>query len=153
AILCEVDAVASAIPHQELAVQWDAAHEVQNLDGGRPHWFADQEDGIIERLTRLGNHIPGEIELGYHLCYGSYAQKHFIEPTDMGTMVRVSNGIARGLSRRMNWLHMPVPRDRDDSAYFAPLADLKLPKESMLYLGLLHLTDGVEGAKKRIGTA
>ena len=36
--------------------------------------------------------------------------------------------------------------ERDDDAYFAPLADLQLPAETELYLGLVHRQDGAEGA-------
>ena len=48
---------------------------------------------------------------------------------------------------------MPVPRMRSDDAYFAPLMRLKLGSETELSLGLVHLTDGVEGAKRRLVTA
>jgi hypothetical protein len=50
-------------------------------------------------------------------------------------------------------MHMPVPRDRDDDAYFAPLAALTRQPATELYLGLLHLTDGIEGAERRMQTA
>jgi hypothetical protein len=48
---------------------------------------------------------------------------------------------------------MPVPKNRDDAAYFAPLNDLKLPDGTQLYLGLVHLADGVEGATRRMRAA
>jgi hypothetical protein len=47
---------------------------------------------------------------------------------------------------------MPVPRNRNDDAYFAPLSDLDIG-EAKLYLGLVHHTDGGEGARRRLGTA
>jgi hypothetical protein len=37
---------------------------------------------------------------------------------------------------------MPVPRDRTDDAYFAPLRVLRLRPETRLYLGLVHRIDG-----------
>src|SRR5690606_31123181 len=40
-MLAEVAEIAAAIPPRALAIQWDTAHEIQNLDGGRPHWFDD----------------------------------------------------------------------------------------------------------------
>jgi hypothetical protein len=46
-----------------------------------------------------------------------------------------------------------VPRNRDDDAYFAPLQRLALRPETELCLGLVHLTDGVEGTKRRLATA
>ena len=78
----------------ELAIQWDTAHEIQNLDGGRPHWFDDPETGIVERLARLGEAVPAGVELGYHLCYGDFNHRHFIEPKDAGTLVRVANALS-----------------------------------------------------------
>jgi hypothetical protein len=48
---------------------------------------------------------------------------------------------------------MPVPRDRDDAAYYEPLGDLRLRPETELYLGLAHRSDGVEGTRRRIATA
>ena len=48
---------------------------------------------------------------------------------------------------------MPVPRDRDDDPYFSPLRDLNLKSGTELYLGLIHLTDGIEGAKRRAAAA
>jgi hypothetical protein len=48
---------------------------------------------------------------------------------------------------------MPVPRDRHDDPYFSPLSDLRLKSGTELYLGLIHLTDGIEGAKRRAAAA
>ena len=152
-MLAEIDEMAAEIPHGELSIQWDVAHEMQNLDGGRPHWFDNPEEGILERLVRLGTHIPAGIELGYHLCYGDLRHKHFIEPKDTGLMVRVANALSRAIARPIHWIHMPVPRDRTDDAYFAPLKGLRLRPETRLYLGLVHFTDGVAGARKRLDAA
>lgn len=152
-MLAEVDEMAADIPHDELAIQWDVAHEIQNLNGGRPHWFDNPEEGITERLARLGDHIPAGVELGYHFCYGDFGHKHFIEPKDTGLMVRVANALSRETARPIQWIHMPVPRDRMDDAYFAPLTGLKLLPATRLYLGLVHFTDGVAGARKRLDAA
>ena len=50
-------------------------------------------------------------------------------------------------------MHMPVPRDRADDAYFEPLNQLAMPPETRLILGLVHHTDGVAGTKGRMATA
>ena len=50
-------------------------------------------------------------------------------------------------------MHLLVPIERDDDAYFAPLASLELPVGTELYLGLVHREDGAEGARRRIETA
>jgi hypothetical protein len=148
--------MAAAIPRAELAIQWDAAHEIQNLEGARQGWFdnLEQEEAeIIDRLVRLGNAVPEGVELGYHLCYGDFNHKHIVEPKDMELMVRVSNKLSRRVGRPMDWMHMPVPRERSDDAFFAALKNLHLPPETRLYLGLVHHTDGVAGTEKRIAVA
>jgi hypothetical protein len=155
-MLAEIDEIVEAIPKQELAIQWDAAHEVQNLEGAREGWFdtlEQEEEEIIARLVRLGDHISAGVELGYHLCYGDFGHRHVVEPRDAGLMVRLANKLSKRVGRSIDWIHMPVPRDRSDHAYFAPLSDLGLNPETELYLGLVHLSDGVEGTRRRIAAA
>jgi hypothetical protein len=48
---------------------------------------------------------------------------------------------------------MPVPRNRDDDAYFLPLHDLRISPETELFLGLVRDSDGTEGAGRRITAA
>ena len=152
-VLKEVDAIAAALPHDEIAIQWDCAHDMQAYDGARDIWFADRHRGIEDRLARLGNRVPRTIELGYHFCYGSFGGKHFVEPKDTGAMVRLANAILPRIERPVAWLHMPVPVERDDAAYFAPLERLRLPTQTKLYLGLIHDSDGIAGARRRMAAA
>jgi hypothetical protein len=153
ALLREVDEIAAAIPHEALAIQWDVAVEFGALDGVGPPPTPDRKQAILDRLVRIGNRVAADVELGYHLCYGDYGHKHFKEPTDTGVLVEVANAIAGGLARPLTWLHLPVPRDRDDDGYFAPLGGLRLPPETELYLGLVHHTDGEAGTRRRLATA
>lgn len=153
AMLAELDRILAAIPHGKLAIQWDTAIEFAVLEGVMPSFLANPEREIIERLARLGNRVPTGVELGFHLCYGDSGHKHFKEPGDAGKLVQVTNNLVRGLSRPLDWLHLPVPRDRDDDAYYRPLAELRLAPATEFYLGLLHLTDGAEGARRRIAAA
>jgi hypothetical protein len=71
----------------------------------------------------------------------------------MGKLVAIATGLSFGLSRPLTWIHMPVPRNRTDAAYFAPLARLRRAPETRLYLGLVHHTDGVDGTQQRIRAA
>lgn len=155
-MLAEIDQMAAAIPPQDLAIQWDCAHEITNLDGARQGWFDnldDEERQILDRLVRLGNHVPNGVELGYHFCYGDFNHQHLIEPQDTGLMVRVANKLSQQVERSVQWIHMPVPRGRLDDAYYAPLKGLRLRPETELYLGLVHYTDGTAGTRKRIAVA
>jgi hypothetical protein len=152
-MLREVDEIAAAIPADQLAIQWDVASEFAILEGVRRHWLPDPEGDLLRRLVLVGNAVPEGVELGYHLCYGDSTTRHFKEPEDTALLVRVANGIAAGLKRSLQWIHLPVPIERADDAYYAPLRNLRLPESTELYLGLLHLQDAEEGARRRISTA
>jgi hypothetical protein len=153
AMFAELDTITSAIPHEELAIQWDVAIEFALLEGVAQALYEQTKTGVIEQLVRLGKHVPVDVELGYHLCYGDAGHKHFVEPKDTAKLVEVANGISAGLTRSLNWISLPVPRERSDEAYFAPLLNLHLHPETELYLGLVHFTDGIEGTQKRIEAA
>ncbi len=104
-------------------------------------------------LVDLGNWVPAKVDLLFHLCYGDSNHKHVVEPTDMSDMVEFANGVSQRIGRPVEFIHMPVPRDRSDDGYFAPLQRLALRPETELCLGLVHYTDGVEGTMKRLATA
>ena len=152
-MFAELDRITAAIPHNELAIQWDVAVEFGILEDIRFTASPELKRGIVDRLIRLGDRVPADVELGYHLCYGDAGHKHFKEPEDTSKLVEVANAISAGVGRTINWIHMPVPRNRTDDAYFAPLHNLQLHPETELYLGLVHFTDGVEGTRQRIAAA
>ncbi|WP_280399653.1 hypothetical protein [Nocardia carnea] len=156
-LLAELAQIVDTIPHRSLAVQWDAAVEFALFEGVFPSWFGSDYPamlaGVVERAARLGNAVPPDVELGYHLCYGDFGHRHFVEPADTSKLAAVAAGVAGALNRTLEWVHMPVPKDRTDEAYFAPLADLALPPETALYLGLIHATDGFEGTRRRMKAA
>jgi hypothetical protein len=56
------------------------------------------------------------------------------------------------VTRRVDYIHLPVipTHGLDDYAVFK---DLQLPASAELYLGLINLADGLEGAKQRIAMA
>jgi hypothetical protein len=150
----ELDAICAGIPHNQLAIQWDTAIEFALWEGVVwQTYLADVQTEILERLVRIGGWVPADVELGYHLCYGDAGHQHFVQPRDAANLVTVANAIADGVKRPIQWIHLPVPRERTDAAYFAPLTHLSLHPETELYLGLIHLTDGVAGALTRIAAA
>jgi hypothetical protein len=155
-LLDELGQILAAIPGEHLAIQWDTAIEFGVLEGVMPSFLtgrADALEQISTRLVTLGNAVPAPVELGFHLCYGDAGHKHFKEPADTSLLVRVANSLLAGLRRPLIWLHIPVPRDRSDAAYFRPMRDLQLLQDTELYLGLVHLTDGVNGTLRRIRAA
>lgn len=152
-MLEELEGIAGVIPADELAIQWDTAVEFAVLEGLVDSFLSDPERDIGERLIRLGDQVPAGVELGYHLCYGDVEHQHFVQPADTEKLAAVANGVSEGVGRPIQWLHLPVPRDRSDEAYFAPLRGLRLQSGTELYLGLVHLTDGVAGTEARIAAA
>jgi hypothetical protein len=154
----EIDRLAAAIPHGDLAIQFDVASAVfARLQRNEPSAYGRDRNETLATfgtiLSRLANHVPEDIELLFHFCYGDSNHKHVVEPIDMGDMVDVANLLAATIRRSIQLIHMPVPRDRDDDSYFAPLARLRLPPQTELCLGLVHYTDGVAGTRKRLATA
>jgi hypothetical protein len=153
ALMGEMGRIMAAIPHAELAIQWDVALEFGLWEGLFPPPPGDWKAMILGQLAELGDAVPADVELGYHLCYGDRGHKHFFEPKDTANLVEVANGISSRVKRPIQWLHMPVPRDRGDAAFFAPLKNLKLRPETELFLGLVHRGDGVDGTRKRMAAA
>jgi hypothetical protein len=158
AIMCEIDRISAAIPHQDLAFQFDAASAVFNvLQTGKFGRHGKTKDeaaqNFTELLATLGNRVPADVDLLYHFCYGDNNHRHSVEPIDMGDMTDMANRLTRAVKRPINLIHMPVPRDRSDDAYFAPLKDLALAPQTQIALGLVHLTGGLDGIKQRMATA
>jgi hypothetical protein len=154
----EIDKIAAAIPHAELAIQFDVASAVfarlqRNEPSGYGRNKAEMQETFSRILVDLGNHVPRNVDLLYHLCYGDSGHRHVVEPADMGDMVEFANRVARRIARPIQLVHMPVPRDRADDAYFLPLRELRLDPDTELCLGLVHHTDGVDGTKRRLATA
>ena len=149
----ELADVLAEVPHDQLAIQWDCCLEIYVWEGVRTLHFADPHQEVLDEMVRLADMVPEPVQLGFHLCYGDFRHKHIVEPTDMANMVQIANAVSSRVSRPINWLHMPVPRDRDDDAYFAPLANLRLDPATELFLGLVHYTDGEEGTRRRMATA
>lgn len=155
AMFSEVQVLCAAIPQSDLAIQWDICFEMLIWDGGWPAMppFAGMEDYFRAMFDRLGRVVPAAVELGFHLCYGDLDAAHFAQPRDAAKMVEFANLIVASVGRPIAWMHMPVPIERNDDAFFAPMADLRLPAETELYLGLVHAKDGVAGTRRRMAAA
>jgi hypothetical protein len=153
----QVRRIADALPHERIAFQWDVAAEFMHMELAGASTFSQEE--IATALVRLADLVPDDVAVGYHLCYGDAPPepgakgKHFVEPSDAGLLVAIANAIVAGAGRPVEWIHMPVPINRSDAAYFAPLAELDLPAQTRLYLGLVHEEDGLEGARRRVAAA
>jgi hypothetical protein len=154
----EIDKIAATIPHRDLAIQFDVASAVfarlQRNEGGA---YGKTKDEMLTRfadiLAALANRVPEQVDLLFHFCYGDSNHRHVVEPVDMADMVDMAGRLDARVTRPINLVHMPVPRNRDDDAYFRPLRRLRLRPETELALGLVHHTDGIEGTTRRMATA
>jgi len=147
-----LDRIVATVPPADLSIQWDICQEVLVFEGyflSRP---ADYKERVFALLARLGGAVPPAVELGYHLCYGSPADQHLVMPKDTAILAEIAGAVFARVPRPVDFLHLPVPQDRDDLGYFAPLASLAVPASTRLYLGLLHHGDEA-GDRRRIDTA
>jgi hypothetical protein len=157
ALMAVLRRIQDNIPKEDLAIQWDSALEfamieqVEHVYFSKP-WFSPLKKGLEERFARLVASVDEGVEMGFHLCYSDIGHKHFIEPKDAGHLVEMANIISRLAPRAVDWIHMPVPKDRIDDAYYSPLKDLKLKTETKVYLGLAHPWD-LSGTQTRIQVA
>jgi hypothetical protein len=155
AVLREIDKIAAAIPHGELAIQFDIASAVfARLERNQASVYGatkrEMQENFAAIVVRLANHVPADIDLMFHFCYGDAGHKHVVEPTDMAEF---ANRLSERVTRPIQMIHMPVPRGRMDDAFFAPLKRLAMKPGTELCLGLVHHTDGVTGTRARLATA
>jgi hypothetical protein len=151
----ELDKVLTEVPADDLVVQWDAAWEFVDLGIGDKRLFSffprmtQEEKAVryIEQLDGLGQGIPDETQLGYHWCYGTWGGWPMVAMEDLALCVRMSNEAVARTGRRVDYVHMPVPR-RPDEGFFAPLAGLDIG-ETAVFLGMVHHTDGIEDFRRR----
>ena len=114
---------------------------MQDVYGAIPGY---PREGAIERnvgqVRSISPHIPPEIELGYHLCFGTLGGWPRFAPDDLSETVKLANAMIEASGRRVDWIHLPVlPGVKE--AFFAPLAGLK-PQGARVYLGVVHNMDG-----------
>ena len=144
----EVTKIARALPNDRIAVQWDVCQEVLAWEGYYEEGPVDFRNETIGVLATIGDAVPNAIELGYHLCYGSPADEHLVQPRDAGIMVEIANAIVAAVNRPIQFFHVPVPKGRTDDDYYRPLAGLRLTAGTEIYLGLIHYDDAAGDAKR-----
>jgi hypothetical protein len=159
----EVHDLCETIPAVDLCVQWDVCVETVAEEGRRyPQAAKPNARSLLDRWTfetamascaAVCEAVPAHVPVGVHLCYGDPDGSHVIEPHDASVLRDIANELTARVRRRLDWIHMPVPIEREDAAFFEPLRQLRLPPACQLYFGLVHQEDGVEGARRRIEVA
>jgi hypothetical protein len=151
AVQAELGKILEKIPARDLAIQWDCAHEVSEAYGAVKQ--VAQKDSIARSLPQmqaLCPGIPGDVQLGIHLCFGTLGGWPRFVPEDLGEAVRLGNALIEACGRRVDWIHVPVLDEAGDR-FVAPLANLK-PRGARVYLGVVHnmprFRQRVEAARK-----
>jgi hypothetical protein len=152
ALLREVARMAEAIPHDQLAIQFDLCVEVFMVEGYPmiEPWFDDVWAGVLDRVAAHAAAVPDDVQLGFHLCYGDYKGERQVEVTDASNLVRLANEVVARVAHPVAFIQMPVPREADVEAWAPPLADLRLGDETHLYLGIVHPAGGLEEARELV---
>ncbi|MFL5847039.1 MAG: hypothetical protein ACJ762_20345 [Solirubrobacteraceae bacterium] len=155
AIHREVEKILEVADPNDLQFQFDFAMEFVDMARGDAqgiaHWPIEPLEQKIQRhsayIDEVWQGIPEEALLGYHWCYGTWGGWPMSELADLSLCVRMTNEAKKRTGRRLDYVHMPVVADPDDS-FFAPLADLDADG-TKVYLGMIHHDDGVEGFRRR----
>ncbi|KAI1326469.1 hypothetical protein F5Y16DRAFT_410854 [Xylariaceae sp. FL0255] len=162
-----LDHIVSEIPHEDMVIQWDLCFEITALEYKRgrltdpfhkPYISAPNGllQGLVDRIVQFSERVPQDIKFGFHLCYGDLFHKHFLEPPDLTVLVDFANSVLERdtFSKRTEWIHMPVPKDRTDPHYLTALNGLNISDSGspLLFLGFVHANDEA-GTRKRIETA
>ena len=155
AMLREVARITTAIPPGDLAIQWDVCMEMLVWDGRTAYLpkIPDMAGVFGATFARLCGAVAPAAQLGFHLCYGDLDAEHAVQPVDLSRAVGLANLLLASSPHRVDWIHMPVPKARDDAAYYAPLRDFAGHGTTELYLGPVHAADGADGTLRRMRAA
>jgi hypothetical protein len=155
----EMREIIEEIPSDDLSIQLDIAMEAEHEEYlRRPeafdqpvhmafHWTLDQ---MAQSAAWLANRVPAGVELGFHIC--SIWHHDPSAGQDNAALVDIANAVLRKVSRHVDYVHIPIIPGHAE-ADMAPLKRLELQPETQLYLGLINIADGMEGARRRIASA
>jgi hypothetical protein len=137
AVAAEVAKIVEKIPHDDLAIQWDASWEITDVYGGIPGQSPDEALARnTPQIARLSRVVPETVALGFHFCFGTFGGWPRLAPPDLGGAVDLANAAVAAAGRRVDWINIPS-LDRSDDDFFRPLARLR-PHGARVYLGLIH---------------
>jgi hypothetical protein len=145
ALFADLDTALERLPHERVAVQWDVAVEFGALEGAMGQKLPI--GAIAPGLVRCIERVPAEVPVGMHLCYGDYGHQHFKQPESLQMQVDLVNAVTSAAGRSVNFISFTVPQGSTDSAYFEPLARLRVGSETELYFALVpyHPEDQAPG--------
>ena len=99
ALAAEVEAIAAKIPHEDLAIQWDCAWELQAVCGAGKSVPSELEvETHVPQIARLSNAVPEDVALGFHFCFGTFGGWPAFAPDDLAPPGRSHQRRARAAS-------------------------------------------------------
>lgn len=160
----EVEQIVQAVPAEELAVQLDLAIDVEMEEvRRRPNAFHTPYFGLVSQawgdwtmeqiadsVARVAEVVPTGAELGFHLCGMWHVDSQGGQ--DMQVHVDWANLLTRRVKRSIDYLHVASIPEHGDEDY-RKLRGLDLEPHTRLFIGLIHPSDGLEGARRRVASA
>jgi hypothetical protein len=159
ALVAELEQIVASIPARDFTIQLDVGMEAEHEEYlRRPeafdaplhqhfHWTHAQ---MADAVAAVANRVPADVELGIHIC--SIWHHDPDGGQDNAVLVDTANALTQRITRPIAYIHMPIIPEHD-VADFAPLKQLRLQPGTKLFLGLIHLSDGLEGARRRVAAA
>jgi len=151
ALLKALTNILAGIPHDQISIQFDVCQEVLLFENYFPERDHDYKEQTFRQFARLAAAVPDDVELGFHLCYGSPNDQPLVRLEDGSVLVELMNGIDQLVGRSVAFIHVPIPRHAN-SSFFVPMKRWRNTKGTWLYLGLLQFDDAA-GDVRRIEAA
>jgi hypothetical protein len=155
ALRAEVAKIIELIPAEDLAIQWDLAVENRYIEATLEREGIATAKREAERLMvpahKLSPHIPEQVALGYHSCFGTLNGWPSRRPRDLTGSVILLNAAAAASGRRVDFVHLPTLGSAED-AFFTPLQDLDVGG-ARIYLGAIHHIHGADGLRRQLQAA
>ena len=144
ALGAEVRKMIDKIPPSDLAIQWDLAVENRYLETtlARDGLAAAEKEALrlMAPSRAISPHIPREVPLGYHTCFGTLNGWPSRQPKDLTGSVLLVNAAVASSDRPVDFVHIPTLGSPGDE-FFKPLSNLRIGS-AHVYLGLIHHLNG-----------
>jgi hypothetical protein len=154
-VVAAVQLLLGTVPPEHLAIQWDAPAEMRVWETRGRDLTAPR--GLPERLLQSfvtqWEAVPDSADIGLHLCHATAGSMGSANPTHIGQAVRLVGAVIASTERQPQFVHLPVPPERDDSVYFEDLIHLALWPSLEVHLGLVHESDTPDDVAARLSAA
>ena len=154
-VVAALQSLLATVPPEHLAIQWDAPAEMRvwetrGRDLTAPRGLPER---LLESFVTLWAAVPDSADIGLHLCHAPAGAMGSVNPTHIGQAVRLVGAVIASTERQPQFVHLPVPPERDDSVYFEDLIHLALWPSLEVHLGLVQESDTPDDVAARLSAA